>query len=305
MTTKAVRRWRDIDGIVLLDKPLGLSSNDALQQVRRLFGARKAGHTGALDPLATGMLPICFGEATKFAQCLLDSDKTYRVVARLGVRTTTSDADGEVVSERPVAVTPVQLDEALAKFRGPQQQVPSIYSALKHEGRPYYWYARRGIDIPRPARAITIYSLELVAFDGVDLTLDVACSKGTYIRSLVDDLGELLGCGAHVTVLRRTAVSNFPLSAMYTIDQLRAWRGDEVEIPAGFDELMLPLTWTVQDLPRLDLDEQQARAVGFGQALSLDMAAGQVQLWFGDRFLGLAESGDGVVQPKRMLRHNP
>lgn len=296
------RRWRELDGIVLLDKPQGLSSNDALQKVRRLFGAAKAGHTGALDPLATGLLPICFGEATKFAGYLLDADKAYRTTARLGVRTTTSDAEGEVVSERPVSVSRDQLEAALAQFRGPQQQVPSIWSALKHEGHPYYWYARRGIDIPRPARAITIYRLELVAFDGRDAILDVHCSKGTYIRSLVDDLGELLGCGAHVSVLRRTAVSNFPLSAMRTLDELRALRGEGDEPPLELDALLLPLTWTVQDLPKLQLDERQARAVGFGQKIEAAIADGAVQLWHGQQFLGIADASAGSVQPKRMVR---
>ncbi len=299
------RRWRELDGIVLLDKPLGLSSNDALQKVRRLFGAAKAGHTGALDPLATGMLPICFGEATKFAGYLLDADKGYRTVARLGVRTTTSDADGEVVSERPVQVSRDQLEAALAQFRGPQMQVPSIYSALKFEGNPYYWYARRGIDIPRPARPITIYSLELIDFDGTDATLEVYCSKGTYIRSLVDDLGELLGCGAHVAMLHRTRVSDFPLDAVHSLEQLRALRGDGDEVPAALDALLLPLTWTVRDLPRLDCDDPQALALGYGQPLKLEMPPGTVQLWHGQRFLGVAESGEGLVQPRRMVRQHP
>jgi tRNA pseudouridine55 synthase len=309
------RRWRELDGIVLLDKPQGLSSNDALQKVRRIFGAAKAGHTGALDPLATGMLPICFGEATKFAGYLLDADKGYRTTARLGVRTTTSDAEGEVVSEKPVDVSLEQLNNALAQFRGPQQQVPSIWSALKYEGHPYYWYARRGIDIPRPARAITIYQLELVAFDGVDAVLDVRCSKGTYIRSLVDDLGELLGCGAHVSTLRRTAVSNFPLTSMHSLEAFAALRGDGETPAAELDALLLPLTWTVQDLPKLQLNDAQAIAVGFGQKLAAaqtniaemtDLAEGaRLQLWHGEQFLGIAELVDGTVHPKRMISQRP
>ena len=301
--TAPKRQWRDIDGIVLLDKPLGLSSNDALQKVRRLFGARKAGHTGALDPLATGMLPICFGEATKFAGFLLDADKRYVVTARLGIRTTTSDRDGEVVSTRPVSITLAQLTDALVPFRGPQQQVPSIYSALKHEGRPYYWYARRAIDIPRPARAITIYSLELIAFDGVDVTLEVHCSKGTYIRSLVDDLGEALGCGAHVTLLRRTAVASFPLVAMRTLPEFAELRGEDVEPAPQLDALILPLTWCVRELPRLDLDEDLARRVLTGQSVALSHAPGEVQLWHGAAFAGVGEvSADGLLKARRLLK---
>ncbi|MGL5762902.1 MAG: tRNA pseudouridine(55) synthase TruB, partial [Plesiomonas shigelloides] len=205
------RRGRDVHGILLLDKPQGITSNDALQKVKRLYNANKAGHTGALDPLATGMLPICLGEATKFSQYLLDSDKRYRVIAKLGQRTDTSDSDGEVIQERPVQVTAEQLDEALTHFRGDLQQIPSMYSALKYEGKPLYEYARQGIEVPRESRPITVYELTLIRFEGDEVELEVHCSKGTYIRTIVDDLGERLGCGAHVIYLRRLVVATYPM----------------------------------------------------------------------------------------------
>ena len=192
------RKGRAINGVVLVDKHQGASSNNILQRVRWAFGAAKAGHTGALDPLATGLLPICLGEATKFSQFLLDTDKTYQVTAKLGVRTTTSDADGEVVSEKPVAVEEAQLDTAIDTFRGTTDQMPSMYSALKHEGQPLYKYARQGIEVPRKVRPITVYSIERTRFEGDELDMTIHCSKGTYIRTIVDDLGEKLGCGAHV-----------------------------------------------------------------------------------------------------------
>ena len=213
-------KGRDVHGIILLDKPGGITSNDALQQVKRIYNAAKAGHTGALDPLATGMLPICFGEATKFSQFLLDADKRYQVTARLGVRTDTSDSEGSVDSVRPVDVNEDQLAQALDKFRGDIMQVPSMFSALKHQGRPLYEYAREGIEIEREARPITIYSLELKAFSGEEISLEVHCSKGTYIRSLIDDLGELLGCGAHVIQLRRTQVASYPNDKMLNLEKL-------------------------------------------------------------------------------------
>ena len=186
------RRGRDIHGVLLLDKPQGLSSNDALQKVKRLYNANRAGHTGALDPLATGMLPICLGEATKFSQYLLDSDKRYRVIAKLGQRTDTSDADGQIVQERPVNFTQAQLDAALDTFRGDIQQVPSMYSALKYQGKKLYEYARQGIEVPREARSITVYELQFIRWEGDELELEIHCSKGTYIRTITDDLGELL-----------------------------------------------------------------------------------------------------------------
>ena len=208
------RRGRDINGVLLLDKHQGLSSNDVLQKVKRIYNANKAGHTGALDPLATGMLPICLGESTKFSQFLLDADKRYRVIARLGQRTNTSDADGEVVQERPVEFSQEQLDAALEQFRGDSQQVPSMYSALKYQGKPLYEYARQGIEVPREARDITVYELQFIRWENDELELEIHCSKGTYIRTIIDDLGEVLGCGAHVIYLRRVQVSNYPSERM-------------------------------------------------------------------------------------------
>ena len=208
------RRGRDINGVLLLDKPQGMSSNDALQKVKRIYNANRAGHTGALDPLATGMLPICLGEATKFSQYLLDSDKRYRVIARLGQRTDTSDADGQIVEERPVTFSAEQLAAALDTFRGDIEQIPSMYSALKYQGKKLYEYARQGIEVPREARPITVYELLFIRHEGNELELEIHCSKGTYIRTIIDDLGEKLGCGAHVIYLRRLAVSKYPVERM-------------------------------------------------------------------------------------------
>ncbi len=203
------RKGRPINGVILLDKPTGISSNDALQKVKRIYFAEKAGHTGALDPLATGMLPICLGEATKFSQFLLDSDKRYRVIAKLGERTNTSDSDGEVVETRPVDVTLDKLKACIDQFRGESDQVPSMFSALKYQGKPLYEYARKGIEVPRESRKITVYEIVLHRFEGDEVEMEVHCSKGTYIRTIVDDLGEMLGCGAHVTMLRRTGVAKY------------------------------------------------------------------------------------------------
>jgi len=211
-------KGRPVDGILLLNKPEGISSNKALQQAKGIYFAQKAGHTGALDPLATGMLPICFGEATKFTQFLLDTDKTYVVRAKLGERTTTSDSDGEVVETRDVNVTAELLTQEIAKFLGESDQYPSMYSALKYEGKPLYKYAREGIEVPRKCRKINVFSLTLDEFDeqANEIQMTAHVSKGTYIRTIVDDLGENLGCGAHVIYLRRLAVSKYPGERMVT-----------------------------------------------------------------------------------------
>ncbi|WKE66603.1 tRNA pseudouridine(55) synthase TruB [Gallaecimonas kandeliae] len=301
-------KGRPVDGILLLDKPQGLSSNDALQKVKRIYFAQKAGHTGALDPLATGMLPICFGEATKFSQYLLDSDKGYRVIAKLGVRTDTSDADGEVVSTRPVNVAPGDLLEALDKFRGPIMQVPSMYSALKYQGKPLYKYAREGIEVPREARPITVYKLTLVRFEGDEVELDVECSKGTYIRTIVDDLGEVLGCGAHVIMLRRTKVSGYPLERMVTLERLEAMlekaRADDVPPGQFLDALLLPLDSAVQDLPAVDVQAATAFYLKQGQAVQVPKAPAQglVRILEEGTFIGVGDiDDDGKVAPKRMV----
>ena len=250
------RKGRAVNGIILLNKGLGLSSNHALQQVKRMFNAAKAGHTGALDPLATGMLPICLGEATKFSQFLLDTDKTYQVTAKLGVRTTTSDADGEVVETLPVNVTQAQLFAACEQFKGPIKQVPSMFSALKHQGKPLYFYARQGIDIPREARDITIFSLSIDRFAADEVDMTVHSSKGTYIRSLVDDIGQVLGCGAYVSKLHRTQVTDYPADKMLTMASLQALR-DEIDSEAdvlddqtftAMDQLLMPMDSAVKTL---------------------------------------------------------
>lgn len=305
------RKGRALDGILLLDKPLGLSSNDALQRVKRLFGAAKAGHTGALDPLATGMLPICLGEATKFSQFLLDTHKTYEVTAKLGVRTTTSDADGEVVQRRSVHVTDEQLAEALDTFRGDIKQVPSMYSALKHEGKPLYYYARQGIEIEREARDITIYHLHLERFQKDEVDLTVHCSKGTYIRSLVDDLGQLLGCGAFVSRLHRFKVGDYPREDMVTLGYLENLvekaKQDNVAPTKYLDELLLPMDSAVAPLPEAGVDEVSARYFGNGNPVpcqsTADLTEGmQVRVYQERLFLGVGQILDnGQVTPKRLV----
>ncbi|MEP1446612.1 MAG: tRNA pseudouridine(55) synthase TruB [Paraglaciecola sp.] len=258
------RKGRAINGILLLNKGLGLSSNHALQQVKRMFNAAKAGHTGALDPLATGMLPICLGEATKFSQFLLDTDKTYQVTAKLGVRTTTSDADGEVVETHPVNVSQSQLIAACEQFKGPIKQVPSMFSALKHQGKPLYFYARQGIDIPREARDITIFSLSIDRFEEDEVDMTVHSSKGTYIRSLVDDLGQVLGCGAYVSKLHRTQVTDYPVEKMLTMESLQALRNEidnetadllDDETFSVMDQLLMPMDSAVKTLDSVEIDQ--------------------------------------------------
>lgn len=304
------RRGRDVHGILLLDKPQGITSNDALQKVKRLYNANKAGHTGALDPLATGMLPICLGEATKFSQYLLDSDKRYRVIAKLGQRTDTSDSDGEVIQERPVQVTAEQLDEALTHFRGDLQQIPSMYSALKYEGKPLYEYARQGIEVPRESRPITVYELTLIRFEGDEVELEVHCSKGTYIRTIVDDLGERLGCGAHVIYLRRLVVATYPMERMVTLEQVEALlekaRAEDISPSIELDPLLLPADTAVQHLPQVNMPSVVAGYAKLGQAVQVSgaPASGLVRMTEGDEqvFFGLGEIDDqGRVAPRRMM----
>ena len=295
------KRGRNIDGVFLLDKPQGMSSNDIMQKVKRVFQANKAGHTGALDPLATGMLPICLGEATKFSQFLLDADKRYVVTAKLGERTDTSDAEGQVVETRPVNVETSQILTALEQFRGDILQVPTMFSALKHNGKPLYEYARAGITVEREARPITIFEINFIEYQAPSLTLEVHCSKGTYIRTLVDDLGEVLGCGAHVTVLRRTAVADYPTEKMMTWDALQALaeQGD-------LDQHLLPIDTAVSKLPALKLNAEQSKGIGFGQRVKFANEAklrGQVRL-FSDKniFLGVALIDDNnVIRPQRLI----
>jgi len=309
------RKGRAINGVLLLDKPYEMSSNHALQAVKRIFFAQKAGHTGALDPLATGMLPICLGEGTKFSQFLLDTDKTYQVTAKLGIRTTTSDADGDIVSEKPVKVTLEQLNSELDSFRGTTQQIPSMYSALKYQGQPLYKYAREGIEVPRESRDITVFSLELLRFeeDEVELTLHV--SKGTYIRTIVDDLGELLGCGAHVADLRRLAVGNYPIEKMVTlpeIEALLAQANDEEITPSELlDPLLLPMQTAVDGMPAVYVDDMSANFLRHGNPVQAYNAPadGSVQVYIGEdeddvnaEFIGVGFiDDDGQVAPKRIV----
>ncbi|EMH3445414.1 tRNA pseudouridine(55) synthase TruB [Vibrio harveyi] len=304
------RKGRPINGVILLDKPTGISSNDALQKVKRIYFAEKAGHTGALDPLATGMLPICLGEATKFSQFLLDSDKRYRVIAKLGERTDTSDSDGEVVETRPIDVNLEKLEACIDTFRGESDQVPSMFSALKYQGKPLYEYARKGIEVPRESRKITVYEIVLHRFEGDEVEMEVHCSKGTYIRTIVDDLGEMLGCGAHVTMLRRTGVAKYPYEKMVTLEQLnelleQAHR-DEVAPKELLDPLLLPMDTAVEDLLEVNLNAELTNLVQHGMPVQvlgapegtpIRMTSGEEKL-----FIGVAEvNDDGKVAPKRLV----
>ena len=300
-------RGRDVTGILLLDKPAGMTSNGALQATKRIFGAAKAGHTGALDPLATGVLPLCFGEATKFSQYLLDSNKRYWTELRLGVSTESGDADGEIIDTRAVPpLTEALLDEALKAFRGDILQVPSMYSALKHQGQPLYKLARQGITVEREARPVTIFENRLLGFESDRITLDIACSKGTYVRSIAEDLGEALGCGAHVTALRRTAVGPFSIDNAITPGQLERAREE-----GGFeavDAFLLPLAAGVGHFPEVLLPEATAYYLSKGQAVQVPGAPreGWVRLMLKENpeptFLGMGEViDDGRIAPRRLV----
>lgn len=258
--------WRAVHGILLLDKPAGLSSNQALQQAKRLFRAEKAGHTGSLDPLATGLLPLCFGEATKIAGLLLGNSKAYDAELMLGVTTDTGDAEGQVLRRRPVpALDTAQIERALAPLRGRITQVPPVYSAIKQGGEPLYAKARRGEAVQAPARTVEVFALELTRWEGDRLALHVECSSGTYIRSLVVDLGEALGCGAHLTALRRVWVTPFRHPQLHRLADL----ADAAADPARLDALLLPLEAGLGDLPVLTLDAGQAQRLRQGQRLTL------------------------------------
>jgi tRNA pseudouridine55 synthase len=309
------RKGREINGVLLLDKPYEMSSNHALQAVKRIYFAQKAGHTGALDPLATGMLPICLGEGTKFSQFLLDTDKTYQVTAKLGIRTATSDAGGDVVSEKSVDVSDEQLATALDRFRGTTKQVPSMYSALKHQGQPLYKYAREGIEVPREARDITVYNLELLRFEHDEVELSIHVSKGTYIRTIVDDLGELLGCGAHVADLRRSAVGNYPIEKMVTLPELEILleqaNTDEITPSDLLDPLLLPMSSAVDGMHCVYVDDMSANFLRHGNPVQAYNSPinGSVQVYIGEdendvnaEFIGVGFiNDDGLVAPKRIV----
>jgi len=295
-------KGRVLNGILLLDKPHGDSSNAALQKVKRLYGARKAGHTGSLDPIATGLLPICFGEATKISAYLLDADKSYWVRIKLGVTTTTADSEGEVVETRPVTTPDAdQLEAVLEGLRGTIDQIPPMYSALHHQGKRLYELARQGIEVERKPRTITIYRLESVSIDGDELELEVDCSKGTYVRSLVEDIGSALGCGAHVTALRRTAAGPFHANGMVTLDALY----DRAEDLGHLDSLLLPIESALASWTRIQLSTDAAYYLKQGQAVTVPKAptSGWVALFENNGvFLGVGQiQDDGRIAPRRLF----
>jgi tRNA pseudouridine55 synthase len=290
-----------VDGVLLIDKPVGLSSNDALTKVKRIVNAKKAGHTGTLDPFATGLLPLCFGEATKFSQDLLEADKTYDAVVHLGITTTTGDTEGEAVETRPVDVTVEQIEAALACFRGPIMQIPPMYSALKRDGKALYEYAREGIVLEREARPVTIHKLEMLAYDAPMLTIRVTCSKGTYVRVLGEDIGAELGCGAHLNALRRIQVGNLTVDGMVTLEQLQAH-----DNPLS---LLAPVDALLSSFPRVELTAELAARFLNGQRLALNRepvtlpeTPGRVRVYHDDKLLGTAILQDyGVLAPERLI----
>ena len=302
MNARPPKKPRDlVDGVLLIDKPVGLSSNDALIKAKRVVNAKKAGHTGTLDPFATGLLPLCFGEATKFSQDLLEADKTYDAVVHLGITTTTGDTEGEAVETRPVDVTVEQIEAALARFRGPIMQIPPMYSALKRDGKALYEYAREGIVLEREARPVTIHKLEMLAYDAPMLTIRVTCSKGTYVRVLGEDIGAELGCGAHLNALRRIQVGNLTTDGMVTLEQLQAH-----DNPLS---LLAPVDALLSSFPRVELTAELAARFLNGQRLALNRepvtlpeTQGRVRVYHDDKLLGTAILQDyGVLAPERLI----
>ncbi|RDL44386.1 tRNA pseudouridine(55) synthase TruB [Marinomonas piezotolerans] len=297
-------QWRTIDGVVLLNKPLGLSSNQALQKVRRVFRAAKAGHTGALDPLATGMLPLCLGEATKFSQFLLDADKRYITCIELGIRTTTGDKEGDILTTDTVPqLSDSELETVLQAFRGEIEQVPPMYSALKHEGKPLYEYARQGITIERKRRTVTISNLTVLERTDNTLTLDISCSKGTYIRTIGEDIGEALGCGAHLKSLHRVSTADYDPADMLTLEQFEAFaeQGEDV-----LDQQLMGADTAVLHLPRVVMTLQESSDIVFGRLLhdTRGYSEGQLLRLYvekSDAFLGLGEVKKGKIKPHRLV----
>jgi tRNA pseudouridine55 synthase len=295
---------KQIDGILLLDKPLHLTSNGALQRVKRLFAAKKAGHTGSLDPLATGMLPLCFGEATKFSQFLLESDKCYIVQIKLGEQTATGDAEGEIIATKPVGdMTEERLMPVLNQFVGVIQQIPPMFSALKVQGKPLYELARKGIEIERQPRTVHIHRLQLLEFTHDQLSLEVYCSKGTYIRTLAEDIGVRLGCGAHVIGLRRSMVSPYNEAKMYTMEMLEELHREQGA--EALQPLLIPVETSVQALPIVKLSTSAQFYLRTGQPVMVPQmpTEGMVRLYSaGDQFLGVGEiMEDGRVAPRRLV----
>lgn len=298
-------RGRNISGVLLLDKPIGMTSNKALQDVKFLFKAAKAGHTGSLDPLATGLLPICFGEATKLSAFLLDADKHYRVRVKLGETTTTADAEGEVVEKiDPSGVSEQDLRAVMGDFLGEQQQLPPMYSAIKHQGERLYKLARQGVEVERETRTIHIRSLDLLSFELPEFELDVHCSKGTYVRTLAEDIGKRLGCGAHVIGLRRTGVGPYDDQSMVTLEQIQSAFADKRF--QEMDEWMLPLESALAEWPEVNLTADAAFYLQQGQPILVPNAptSGWVRLYANQSdFLGVGQIlDDGRVAPKRLMQ---
>ncbi|MES2901535.1 MAG: tRNA pseudouridine(55) synthase TruB [Pseudomonadota bacterium] len=302
MNQPHIKRIRNlVDGVLLLDKPVGFSSNDALIKVKRYMNAKKAGHTGTLDPFATGLLPLCFGEATKFSQDLLEADKTYETTVHLGITTNTGDTEGEAIDTRAVNVTREQIETALAQFRGPIMQVPPMYSALKRDGKAYYEYAREGITLEREARPVTILALDFVAYEAPFLKLSVTCSKGTYIRVLGEDIGNALGCGAHLNALRRTEVGALTMDGMVTIEQVAAH-----DNPTA---LLAPVDALLSSFPAVQLSDELARRFLQGQRLALGKesialpdAQGRVRVYHDVRLLGTGTLQEyQILAPERLI----
>jgi tRNA pseudouridine55 synthase len=299
------RRGRDVSGILVLDKPQGLSSNEAVQKAKRLFHAQKVGHTGALDPLATGVLPLCFGEATKFSQYLLSSDKKYWVRIQLGIATDSGDSEGKVTRTRSVEhVDASRVDDALRFFRGEIDQIPSMFSAIKHKGQPLYKLARQGIEIEREARRVTVFSNELVAFEGETLELSIHCSKGTYIRTIAQELGEVLGCGAHVIALRRLAAGPYVEDDLVTFEEL-----ETALQQSSLDPFLLPVSSAVRQWPEVKLTDNTAYYLRQGQPVIVPHAptSGWVRLSEIEadettKFIGVGEIlDDGRIAPRRLV----
>lgn len=289
---------RKLDGVLLLDKSLGASSNDALQAARRLFNAEKAGHTGTLDPLATGLLPLCFGEATKFSSALLDADKRYVATVRLGITTDTADAEGSVLAERPVNANREDVIAVLPLFQGQIEQIPPMYSALKRDGKPLYAYAREGIEVERAPRSVQVYQIRLLEWHGEAFVFEVHCSKGTYVRTLAADIGEKLGCGAHLTALRRVGIGALDVTQAHTMKALEA-----LDAPVR-DALLLPPDALLATLSCAHLTECDALKMRHGQAVRWVAPGGERFRVYDQcqQFMGVARmTPDGWLQPYRLL----
>jgi len=302
VSARPPKKPRDlVDGVLLLDKPVGLSSNDALIKAKRVLNAKKAGHTGTLDPFATGLLPLCFGEATKFSQDLLEADKTYEATVHLGIMTTTGDTEGETIEERPVDVTREAIEAALARFRGPILQVPPMYSALKRDGKALYEYAREGITLEREARPVIIHGLSLIDYTAPFLKILVTCSKGTYVRVLGEDIGAALGCGAHLNALRRVQVGSLSTERMITLEDLQA-HADPLSLLAPVDALL-------SSFPSVELTDELAKRFLNGQRLALGKEAvqvpaelGRVRVYCEGKLLGTANLQEyAILAPERLI----